>query len=53
MHGFEKLLVIKTLLPHLSQDRDVVAMFLDEARIAARSTTRTSRRSTTWASRPA
>ena len=34
--GFEKLLVLKRLLPHLSEDPRFVAMFLDEAKIAAR-----------------
>ena len=36
LEGFEKLLVIKTLLPHLSEDEDFARMFLDEARISAR-----------------
>ncbi len=34
--GFEKLLVIKRILPHLAENGDFVRMFLDEARIAAR-----------------
>ncbi len=34
--GFEKLLVLKRLLPHLSEQPRFVEMFLDEARIAAR-----------------
>ena len=34
--GFEKLVVIKRLLPHLAEDAHFVAMLLDEARIAAR-----------------
>ena len=34
--GVSKLLVIKTLRAELSHDRDIVAMFLDEARLAAR-----------------
>ena len=34
--GFEKLLVIKVLLPHLVEDEEFIQMFLDEARIAAR-----------------
>ena len=34
-HGFEKLVVIKKILPHLAQDRSFVEMFLDEARITA------------------
>jgi len=33
--GFEKLLVIKRVLPHLVEDEDFLEMFLDEARIAA------------------
>ncbi|MBI5547863.1 MAG: serine/threonine protein kinase [Deltaproteobacteria bacterium] len=36
MEGFEKLLVVKVLMPHLVEDREFVAMFFDEARIAAR-----------------
>ncbi len=36
MQGFEKLLVVKVLLPHLVEDREFVGMFFDEARIAAR-----------------
>jgi serine/threonine protein kinase len=34
--GFEKLVCVKRILPHLARDRQFVAMFLDEARIAAR-----------------
>src|SRR5882724_7757654 len=34
--GFEKLVCIKRILPHLAKDQQFVAMFLDEARIAAR-----------------
>lgn len=33
--GFEKLLVIKRILPNLTQDPEFLQMFLDEARIAA------------------
>ncbi len=33
--GFEKLLVIKRILPNLTEDTDFLQMFLDEARIAA------------------
>jgi hypothetical protein len=33
--GFEKLLVVKRLLPHLCRDQRAAAMFLKEARIAA------------------
>lgn len=35
-HGFERLVVIKKMLPHLQQDDSFVQMFLHEARIAAR-----------------
>ncbi|HYV46221.1 MAG TPA: serine/threonine-protein kinase, partial [Myxococcaceae bacterium] len=34
--GFEKLMVVKRILPHLAENADFVRMFLDEARIAAR-----------------
>ncbi len=34
--GFEKLVVLKRLLDHMAEDANFVAMFLDEARIAAR-----------------
>jgi eukaryotic-like serine/threonine-protein kinase len=33
--GFEKFVVLKTLLPHLKEDQEFVNMFFDEARIAA------------------
>ncbi len=33
--GFEKLVVVKTLLKHLKEDTEFVNMFFDEARIAA------------------
>jgi eukaryotic-like serine/threonine-protein kinase len=33
--GFQKLLVIKRILPHLSRDEAFIEMFLDEARITA------------------
>ncbi len=33
--GFEKLVVVKRILPHLSEDQDFINMFFDEARIAA------------------
>jgi serine/threonine-protein kinase len=36
--GFSRELVVKRILPHLGADPDFVAMFLDEARIAARLT---------------
>jgi serine/threonine protein kinase len=35
-HGFEKLVAIKTILPRFAADARFQAMFLDEARIAAR-----------------
>jgi eukaryotic-like serine/threonine-protein kinase len=35
LHGFEKLVVIKTLLPHLCEDEELIAMFRDEARVTA------------------
>src|SRR3569623_2047189 len=34
--GIEKLVCIKRILPHLARDPQFVAMFLDEARVAAR-----------------
>jgi len=34
-HGFEKVVVIKKILPHLAVDRSFVEMFIDEARITA------------------
>ncbi len=36
MQGFEKLLVIKQVLPHLADTDEFITMFLDEARLAAR-----------------
>ena len=36
VEGFEKLLVVKRILPHLAENDEFVTMFLDEARIAAR-----------------
>jgi len=36
IEGFEKLLVVKRILPHLAENEDFIKMFLDEARIAAR-----------------
>ena len=35
LHGFEKLLVIKTLLPHLCEDEELITMFRDVARVTA------------------
>src|SRR5215831_20791526 len=34
--GFEKLVCIKRILPHLAKDSQFVTMFLDEARVVAR-----------------
>ncbi len=34
-HGFEKLVAIKKILPHLAVDQQFVEMFIDEARITA------------------
>ena len=34
-HGFEKLVVIKKILPHLASDKTFVEMFIDEARLTA------------------
>ncbi|RME19717.1 MAG: serine/threonine protein kinase, partial [Deltaproteobacteria bacterium] len=36
MKGFEKVVVIKRILPHLAMQERFVQMFLDEARLAAR-----------------
>lgn len=36
MDGFEKLVVIKRILPHLAEEEAFVDMFLDEGKIAAR-----------------
>jgi len=33
--GFERLLVIKKILPHMAEDREFITMFIDEARIAS------------------
>jgi serine/threonine-protein kinase len=37
-HGFEKVLVIKRILPHLAADKTFVAMFIDEAKLTAQLT---------------
>ena len=37
-HGFEKVLVIKRILPHLAADANFVAMFIDEAKLTAQLT---------------
>jgi TonB family protein len=36
VEGFEKLVAIKRILPHLAADKEFVDMFIDEAKIAAR-----------------
>ncbi len=33
--GFERILVIKKILPHMSEDEEFITMFIDEARIAS------------------
>jgi len=35
LDGFQKLVVIKTLLPHLCEDEEFITMFKDEARLTA------------------
>ena len=35
-HGFEKILVLKRILPHLEGEQELVEAFIDEARLAAR-----------------
>ncbi|MFP3870321.1 MAG: protein kinase domain-containing protein [Syntrophobacteria bacterium] len=35
VEGFEKLVAIKKILPHLAQDKNLVHMFIDEAKLAA------------------
>ena len=35
MHGFKRILAIKKILPTMAEDEDFIAMFIDEARIAA------------------
>jgi len=37
-HGFEKVLVVKRILPHLAADPNFVAMFIDEAKLTAQLT---------------
>src|SRR6476659_2962370 len=32
-HGFEKIIVIKRILPHLAADPEFLAMFIDEAKL--------------------
>ncbi|HUU02402.1 MAG TPA: protein kinase [Myxococcota bacterium] len=36
IEGFERLVVVKRILPHLARDKSLIEMFLDEARIAAK-----------------
>ena len=36
IEGFEKLLVLKRILPHLAENEEFVEMFLHEARVAVR-----------------
>jgi serine/threonine-protein kinase len=36
LEGFEKLVVVKKILPHMSGEQDFVKMFVNEARVAAR-----------------
>lgn len=35
VQGFEKLIAIKTILPHLSDERELITSFIDEAKLAA------------------
>src|SRR2546423_6430585 len=35
-HGFEKIVVVKRILPHLATDPEFVDMLIDEARLSAR-----------------
>src|SRR5262252_2675740 len=37
-HGFEKILVVKRILPHLAADPNFVSMFIDEAKLTAQLT---------------
>jgi serine/threonine-protein kinase len=37
-HGFEKILVVKRILPHLAEDPNFVSMFIDEAKLTAQLT---------------
>ncbi len=37
-HGFEKIVVIKRILPHLAEDQNFVSMFIDEAKLTAQLT---------------
>jgi len=35
VQGFEKLIAIKTILPHLAEEKELVSSFIDEAKLAA------------------
>ena len=35
VQGFEKLIAIKKILPHLASEEDLVSSFIDEAKLAA------------------
>ena len=35
VEGFEKLVAIKRILPHMAEDHEFVHMFIDEAKVAA------------------
>jgi serine/threonine protein kinase len=35
VHGFKRILAIKKILPSMAEDKEFIAMFIDEARIAA------------------
>lgn len=38
VEGFEKIVAIKRILPHLAEDKEFITMFIDEARLAAQLT---------------
>ena len=48
LKGFEKVLAIKKILPHLTQDSEFVSMFVNEANWRPCSRTSTSCRSSIW-----
>ena len=35
VQGFEKLIAIKTILPHLAEEKELISSFIDEAKLAA------------------
>ena len=35
VQGFEKLIAIKTILPHLASEKELITSFIDEAKLAA------------------